>query len=417
MWPRKQLDISAADFLFAARQILASGSRPADDEIVDAAWIPPAEVFVCLSVRTGWDVLLTALDWPRGSEIVMSAVTIPDMARIAEHHGLVPVPIAVDAECLRPSPIDLEQAITSRTRAVLIAHLFGSRVDMEPLVAIARRHDLLVIEDCAQAYVGHGFAGHPQSDAAMFSFGPIKTATALGGAVLRIRDQRLRDCMDRLHRAYLLQSCLEYAARLAKYAALSAIGRRRVFAIVTGGMQWLGIDFDRAISGVAHSFSSRAFFQQIRRRPCTPLLRLLRRRLDRFASDNRVPRRIARGRWLASRLPPQTVLGAQNPTHTFWALPVRVPIPGRAVATLRAAGFDGTSRSSLVVLSPTIVDTPEDAGRLAPWLAETAFLPNGDAITNAEFDRMTTVLGTALRRVKVTSDSRYPTKTRVPAVT
>ena len=212
MWPRKRLDIDWADLWFAAFQLVASRKRPTVDEVVGDRWIPPDEALICLSVRTGWDLFLTAMHWPRGTEIVVSAVTIPDMPHIVEHHGMVPVPVGVDADCLAPSPDDLERAITPRTRAIVIAHLFGSQVDMEPIVAVARRHCLLVIEDCAQAYVGSSYAGNADTDVAMFSFGPIKTATALGGAVLRIRDPRLRDQMERLQLAYPMQSRAAYAA-------------------------------------------------------------------------------------------------------------------------------------------------------------------------------------------------------------
>ena len=68
--------------------------------------MPADEAIVFLSVRTGWDLLLTALALPAGSEVVTSAVTIPDMVRIIEHHGLTPVPVDVDAVGLE---IDLEQ--------------------------------------------------------------------------------------------------------------------------------------------------------------------------------------------------------------------------------------------------------------------------------------------------------------------
>ena len=76
------------------------------------------------------------------------------MVRIIEHHGLVPVPVDVDAARLEVDVEQIERLITPRTRAILVAHLFGSRMEMGPIIELARRHDLLVIEDCAQAFVG-----------------------------------------------------------------------------------------------------------------------------------------------------------------------------------------------------------------------------------------------------------------------
>ena len=94
-------------------------------------------------------MLLAALELPAGSEVIASAVTIPDMVRIIEQHGLVPVPVDVDAANLELDVEQVERLITPRTRAILVAHLFGSRVEMGPIIELARRHDLLVIEDCA----------------------------------------------------------------------------------------------------------------------------------------------------------------------------------------------------------------------------------------------------------------------------
>jgi len=404
MWPRKRLDIDGADLWFAAQRLVTSWQRPAVREVVGDRWIRSNEALVCLSVRTGWDLFLTAMRWPRGTEIVMSAVTIPDMPRIVEHHALVPVPVDVDSDRLEPSPDDLERVITPRTRAIAIAHLFGGRVDMEPIIEAARRHRLLVIEDCAQAFVGSSYAGNADTDVAMFSFGPIKTATALGGAVLRIRDPRLYDQMERLQRAYRLQSRAAYTARLAKYAAFTVASRPRVFAAVVRGCQLLGIDFDRVFSSSTHSFCPECFYDQIRRQPCVPLVRMLQRRLASFGENVRLRRRTQRGWWLASRLPPHTVLGAADPFHTFWVLPVRVDSPAYAVERLRAAGFDATGRSSLAVVSAA-----RDQSRcLAPWLRDTIYLPNGDDMGDDEFDRMLSVLGQAIgsRRRVVESTPR-----------
>ena len=118
--------------------------------MVGEHWVPSEEAILSLSVRSGLDLLLTALQLPPGSEVIVSAVTIPDMARIIEHHGLVPVPIDVDAETLQPSVEHLERSITPRTRAIMVAHLFGTHINMEPIVELAKLHNLIVIEDCAR---------------------------------------------------------------------------------------------------------------------------------------------------------------------------------------------------------------------------------------------------------------------------
>ena len=80
---------------------------------------------------------------------------------------------------------------------ILVAHLFGSRVDLAPLA----RPGVLLVEDCAQSFRGPGARGDPPADVSLFSFGSIKTATALGGALVRVEDAALRARMRELNDA------------------------------------------------------------------------------------------------------------------------------------------------------------------------------------------------------------------------
>ena len=98
-------------------------------------------------MRSGFDLYLSALALPRGSEVLVSAVNIRDMVEILEHHGLVAVPVDLELATLAPQAGAWEQAITPHTRAILVAHLFGSRVPMRPVLDLAARHRLLMIED------------------------------------------------------------------------------------------------------------------------------------------------------------------------------------------------------------------------------------------------------------------------------
>jgi len=69
----------------------------------------------------------------------VTAITHPDMVRIIGWHGLRPVPVDIDSATLAPRLDLVEAAITGRTRAILVAHLFGSRFDVGPVAEIARR--------------------------------------------------------------------------------------------------------------------------------------------------------------------------------------------------------------------------------------------------------------------------------------
>jgi len=79
------------------------------------------------------------------------------------------------------------------------------------VIELAKRHGILVIEDCAQAFTGQDYTGHPETDVAMFSFGSIKTMTALGGALLRVKDADLLRKMRAIQRTHPAQKRKEFA--------------------------------------------------------------------------------------------------------------------------------------------------------------------------------------------------------------
>lgn len=148
--------------------------------------------------------ILRALDLPAGSEIVIPALTfwvIPELARRA---GLRPVFADVDPATFTLDPAALERAITPATRAVVPTHLYGLPCDMDPIVTVARRNGLAIIEDCAHA-LGATYRGRPVGalgDAALFSFQTLKPLNAFGGGMAVIQDpavaERVREQVDRL---------------------------------------------------------------------------------------------------------------------------------------------------------------------------------------------------------------------------
>ena len=263
--------------------------------------------------------------FPPRSEVLISALTIPDMARIVQSHGLVPVPVDLDVGTAAPNMASLRRAITPVSRAVVVAHLFGTRIPMDPIVAVAKEHGLLVVEDCAQAFDGGYYHGHRESDVVMFSFGPIKTATALGGGVFRVRNPELLQRMRELQSHYPLQGRLAYLRRVLKYAMLKAISSRPFFTVLTGFWTLMGYDFDRFVNRQTRGFPGPEFLRRIRQQPSTPLLAVLDRRLRRY-DLRRLERRTSRGQLMAS------LLGGEGrlPGHRVArARPLGLPDPGR----------------------------------------------------------------------------------------
>jgi perosamine synthetase len=143
--------------------------------------------------RMAFYLMLKALELPAGSEIVLPALTfwvIPELARVA---GLRPVFADIDPATFTLDPGSFERAIGPRTRVVVPTHLFGLPCDMDALMAIAERHGIAVIEDCAHA-LGATYKGQPVGtfgDGALFSFQTLKPLNAFGGGMALVRDPRL----------------------------------------------------------------------------------------------------------------------------------------------------------------------------------------------------------------------------------
>ena len=316
-------------------------SRRAD--IGGTHWINAG--LVCLSVRSAWDLLLSSLaDLSPGDEVLLTAVTHPDMARIARLHGLKVVPVDLDPATLapvglRPSP---------RARVLLVAHLFGGRVGLDPIVAFARSHGLVLVEDCAQALQSGDDRGDERADASLFSFGFIKTATALGGALAWVRDPAVADRMAAAQAAWPVQPRREYAIKAVKCLVALAVSGPRAYAVVSRLT-----DVGALVRSVPASDDA-GLLAWIRRRPCAGLVGMLGRRLDTGFPTGRLRRRAEAGEELAAALPAGLLHpGDAARSRTHWLFPVVTADPDGLIADLRGAGFDASrGTSQIAALSP-----------------------------------------------------------------
>lgn len=373
----------------AAIGCLRPGRRPPTVADVVGDWFPAEEAILTLSVRSGLDLLLTALDFPPGSEVILTSPTIPDMARVTREHGLTPVPIAIDGETLEPSIDDLRYAITPQTKLLLVAHLLGGRAEMQPIIEFASKHGLLVVEDCAQAYVGDDYPGDAQSDAVLFSFGPIKTATALGGAVLRIRDPQLRENMIRIQSRYPRPQ-RSFLRRVLKYSAMRFLAYPWIFGAAISLLKSRGKTADEAISPLVRGFAKGDLLPQLRHQPTAAQLWLLARRLRQFSLKGkpRLKLRTQRGAAIAQTVkPPAYIAGHLNPTHTHWVVALVTPEPAKLAAELQSNGFDATCIAGMTDLMPSESPT---------WLGQTVFLPEIQNMPEREFQRLLKTLTEAL---------------------
>lgn len=415
--PRHRLDVSLTDLGYA---ILAAGlaqRAEARASRIAADWAGSDGALTTYSVRSALDCLFSALELSPGDEVLVSAITHPDVPRIVAAHGLVPVPVDVDIATMEPRAGSLLSALTPRSRVLVVAHLFGGRFDLQAASEVARRHDLLLVEDCAQTILGPTDSGDPRADVSLYSFGSIKTATALGGALVRVRDPELLGRMQAIEASWPRQPRREHALKSAKYAVLVLLDRPLTFTVLVRLAKLVGFDVDRFVSQTVRAFKARAgdvdaaFTRWLRRRPSAPLLALLERRLRRFDTARLDGRRRA-GALVSAHLPPaleRPGTGLADSTH--WVFPVVSEDPVALVRALRAEGFDaaqGTSAIQVVEPAPRGAE-PTEARRL---MGGVVFLPVYPELPDATLVRLAEVVGRAERSAP---DSAAHEPSAVPA--
>lgn len=348
MYARMRFDIGWSDLAHALWFSAVRHDSRADIELIER-WFDGGcgDALACLSVRTALDLYLSELALPAGSEVLMSALTIPDMWKVVQHHGLVPVPVDVEAETLAPGAEAWRAACTPRTRLAIVAHLFGTRIDLEPLRVLRSERGIHVLEDCAQAFTGPEWKGDPRADVSLFSFGPIKTATALAGAVVRVRDTGLLARLRERHQAYPHQTSAPFASRVLKYAVLKAVSSRLPYGAFVRLCELSGGGIDRVIQSTVRGFKGGDLFQKLRQQPSVPMYALLARRLRR-CDGARAAGRMQRARALAGQLGRGVEIpGIGAPFHSYWVFTVLARDPEGLVARLRAHGFDATRVATL----------------------------------------------------------------------
>jgi len=158
-----------------------------EDEAFEKAFAEYCSTKYCIGVGNGLDALmlsLRALGVGEGDEVIVPSNTYIATALAVTYVGATPVFVEPDIRTFNINPALIEEKITDKTKAIMPVHLYGQACDMDPIMDIAKEHNLFVVEDCAQAH-GATYKGKKVGtfgDAAGFSFYPGKNLGALGDA-------------------------------------------------------------------------------------------------------------------------------------------------------------------------------------------------------------------------------------------
>ena len=175
------------------------------NECIDTGWISSEGPFVkkfenemalyvgrkyataCTSGTAALDIAVSVLNLKKGDEVIMPSSTIISCAQSLTRQGLRPVLVDSNPRTFNMNVKEVEKLITTKTKAIMIVHIFGLTVDIDPILALAKKYELKVIEDAAQA-IGQEYKGvkcGSFGDVSIFSFYSNKQiTTGEGGMVL-----------------------------------------------------------------------------------------------------------------------------------------------------------------------------------------------------------------------------------------
>ena len=185
----------------AIKRVLESGWYILGEEVdvFEQEYAAYCEAKYCVGLANGLDALhlaLLALDVGPGDEVIVSSNTFIATWLAVSQCGAIPIPVEPDKATYNIDPTLIEAAITLRTKVILPVHLYGQPANMEPILAIARKHGLCVLEDGAQAhgarYKGKRIGAH--GDVVAWSFYPGKNLGAYGdGGAITTDDPEIAD--------------------------------------------------------------------------------------------------------------------------------------------------------------------------------------------------------------------------------
>lgn len=166
-----------------------------EDKAFEKAFAEFCNVDYCVGVGNGLDALmlsLKALKIGVGDEVIVPSNTYIATALAVTYVGAMPIFVEPDIRTFNIDPSKIEEKITDKTKAIMPVHLYGQACDMQPIMEIAKKYNLYVIEDCAQAH-GATYKGQvigSFGDAAGFSFYPGKNLGALGDAGATVTNKK-----------------------------------------------------------------------------------------------------------------------------------------------------------------------------------------------------------------------------------
>ncbi len=212
--PKRKLRVEGKNPLYVGAPDITSKEVDAVTKAIKSGWVsgngPYVEQFekafaekvtgtkYAVSTNSGSSALLLslmALGIGEGDEVIMPTFTMIATANAVSFLGAKPVLVDVDPQTWNIDPSQIEEKITPRTRAILVVHIYGLTCDMDPIRSLAKKHDLWIVEDAAEAHGAtyKGRAAGNLGDVASFSFYANKIITTGEGGMITTNNARIAE--------------------------------------------------------------------------------------------------------------------------------------------------------------------------------------------------------------------------------
>ena len=263
-------DIQAvSDVLRSSR--LSLGPRLEEFERVIAEYVAAPHAIAVSSGTSGLHLCVRALGIGEGDEVIVPSFTFVAVANAVRYERAIPVFVDIDHESLNLDPSRIEAAITPRTVAIIVPHTFGRPADLSPILDIARRHSLYMIEDACEA-IGTEYKGQKVGtlgDAGVFAFYPNKQITTGEGGIVVTRKGTIAERVRSLRNQgrtnpqdWFQHTELGYNYRISEINCALGISQMSRLDSILARREVIAREYDRRLSGLTSLKLPRSGFPQ-----------------------------------------------------------------------------------------------------------------------------------------------------------
>lgn len=210
----------------------------------------------CSNCTTALHMSMVGLGIGQGDEVIIPDFTLIVSANTVIQAGAKPVLVDVDPKTWCIDPKLIEAKITPRTKAIMVVHMYGHPCDMEAIMDIARRHNLYVIEDCAQAHGAevNGRKAGSFGDVACFSFYGNKILTTGEGGMVLCKDEKLANRLALLRNQgfqepRFVHEVVAYNYRMTNVQAAIGVAQTEMVEEKIAVKRWIGQTYNELLAG------------------------------------------------------------------------------------------------------------------------------------------------------------------------